>query len=87
MDAKAKKILSKLGGDVDTYVVVKNILKTCKKDTEPQELVNKMKEVSNYITCGSDNVVGFKDTAQQGQGEYEEDGDCEAFQAKLSQLL
>lgn len=62
MDSKAKRLLSKFGADVDNYVLVKNILKTCKKDTEPQELIGRLKEISNYITCGADSTLAFRET-------------------------
>lgn len=60
VDEKAKRILSKLSADVDSYILVKNILKTCKKDTETTELNEKLKDISHYIKCGQDGVLSFR---------------------------
>lgn len=61
VEGRGKKLVERLGGEgVETYVTVKGILKGCKKDTEPKELMSRLKEVSGYITCGGDNVVGFR---------------------------
>jgi hypothetical protein len=57
VDDNAKKLLSKLSSDTDAYMIVKGILKTCKKDTAPEDLSLRFKEISNYIKCGPDGLI------------------------------
>ena len=54
VDVRAKKLTANLDSETENYTLVKELLKTLKKETESKDLNQRLKEVSHYVTCTKD---------------------------------
>ena len=84
ISTKAKKLSSRVNSGVDTHIVVREILKTCKKNTQPESLRDNLQEVSHYVRCKEN---GELDLVEPGQEESVGDSDISMFQSDIQQLL